>query len=130
MIAATRNRPLKIGQAEDDPLPAPVAPAAHREHDQHHAEHRRDPGAEMEEGEADPDRDELGDQGDEVGEDEIAGREPAPQRPEALEHELAVATMGDRADPHAHLLADDRHRELRTMNGRKNPSPYVAPLVA
>ena len=75
----------------------------------------------MEVGETDADRDELRDQGDQVGHDEVAGREPAPQLSEPLEHELAIATMGDRADPHAHLLAHDRHPEADHDERKEEP---------
>ena len=99
-------------EAEHDPLPAPVATAAEREDDQHDPERGGDGRAEVKVGEADADRDELGDQRDEVREQQVDRRRTSPRRgPKRCSTSCAVAAVGDRADAHAHLLADDRHRE-------------------
>ncbi len=109
--AARMNRQVEEGKAEHDALPTPVAPAAEREDDEREPERDGDAGAEVEVGEPDADGDELGDERDEVGEREVGGAEPAPHATVALQHELAVAAVGDGADAHAHLLADIGHGE-------------------
>ena len=79
----------------------------------------------MEVGQPDADRDELGDERDEVGEGEIAGAEPAPDPAVALQDELAIATVGDRADAHAHLLADECHREQHRDERHEEPEAVL-----
>ena len=73
-----QEQPVEQRHAEHDPLPAPVAPAAEREHDQRQAEHDGDARAEMEVGQPDADRDELGDQRDRL----VSVRSPAPNQPQ------------------------------------------------
>ena len=79
----------------------------------------------MEVGQPDADRDELGDERDQVGEGEIAGAEPAPHAAVALQHQLAIAAVGDGADAHAHLLADERHREQHRDERHEEPEPVL-----
>ena len=73
-----QEQAVEQGQAEHDALPAPVAPAAESEHDERQPERDGYPGAEAEVGQPDPDGDELGDQGDQVGQDQIT----APNQPQ------------------------------------------------
>ena len=90
-----------------------------------------DAGAEVEVGEADADRDELGDQRDEVRQAQVARAEPAPDAPVALQHELAVAAVRDRADAHRTSPAPTYAIANSTgISGTNNPSPYCAPSEA
>jgi hypothetical protein len=111
--------------AQHGALPAPVAPAAEREHDQHEAERHGHAGSEVEVGEPHADGDELGDQRDQVGQAEIARSEPAPQASVALEHQLAVAAVGDCADAHAHLLHHVGHHEQDRDHGHEEPDAIL-----
>ena len=76
---------VEDGQAEGDALPAPVAMAALSEDHQQKPEQHGDPGRQVEVGQTDAQGDELGDQGHQVGEHEVAGVEPAPDLAVALE---------------------------------------------
>src|SRR5665213_449726 len=53
------------------------------------------------------------------------GAEPAPHAAVALQHELAVAAVGDGADAHAHLLADERHHEQERDEWHEEPEPVL-----
>ena len=48
--------------------------------------------------------DELGDQGQPVGQHQVEQRKPAPEGAEGVEDGLGVAALGDRAQPDRHLL--------------------------
>ncbi len=56
---------------------------------------------------------------------QIAGAEPSPHAAVALQHQLAVAAVGDRADAHAHLLADVGHREHQRDEGDEEAEPVL-----
>ena len=64
---------------------------------------------EVAEREAHPD--ELGDDREEVEDEQVADREPAPEAAEALVDETGVTDAGDRSEPDDHLLVDDQHRD-------------------
>src|SRR4030081_1578050 len=53
--------------------------------------------------------DELGDDGQEVEDEEVADREEAPELPKALEDQPGMADAGDQAEPYHHLLVYDQH---------------------
>ncbi len=111
-------------EPEHDPLPAPVVAATEREDHQHDPEQRRDAGTQVEVRKPDPDRDELSDQRDQVGEQQVAGSEPTPELSVALQDQLAISAVGDCSHAHAHLLADDRHQE-RDDDERQEESDSV-----
>src|ERR1035438_6950386 len=79
----------------------------------------------MEVGQPDTDGYELGYEGDQGGQGEIAGAEPAPAPSVALQAWPAKATVGDGADAHAHLLADEGHREEHRDERHEKPEPVL-----
>jgi len=56
---------------------------------------------------------------------EIGGPQPAPGLSVALQDERAVATVGDRTDAHAHLLADVGHREQHRDERQEEAEPVL-----
>ena len=96
---------------EHEALPAPEA-AGRRHGDQADSGDRdRDVGryAEVAEGEAHAD--ELGDDREEVQEEQVADREGPPELPEALVDQPGMADAGHRPEADDHLLVDDQDRD-------------------
>ena len=98
-------------QPHQHAFPGGVSPKSQRADDERHADCHRQPGRQAEIEAAGLDRDELGDQRQQVAEHEVAHREIAPERAESLEDEFGMAAMRRHAEPHRHFLHHERHQE-------------------
>ena len=76
--------------------------------------------------EREADADELGDDRQEVQEEQVADREPAPEAPEALVDQARVADAGDGAEAHDHLLVDDQHRDQQQQHPQQAGAVVLA----
>ena len=72
--------------------------------------------------------DELGDDREEVEQEEVADREEPPEAPEALVDELRVTDAGDRAEAHHHLLVDDQHGHEQQQHPHQRGAVVLAGL--
>lgn len=109
-------------QDQHEALPA-LEPSGDDAADQGYGhEARRDRRADPEEPERVADADELGDEGEEVQQEEVDDAEGGPEGAEALSEQLAVADTGDGTEPDHHLLG---HREDDDED-RQRPQQRVA----
>ena len=113
---------------EHEALPAPEAARGGDGHQAHGGQGHRDVGADPEvaEGQADPD--ELGDDGEEVQDEEVAHREGAPEPAEALEDEPGVAHTGDGPEADDHLLVDDEDGDEQRQGPQQGEPVVLAGL--
>jgi hypothetical protein len=99
------------GKRDHDAFPRHVPARAHRERDKKprsdHGISRRN--AEI--GRARADRDEFGDEREQVADREIGPREASPRQAEAIDDQFGVSAARRDADAHDHLLDDIRQRE-------------------
>ena len=82
--------------------------------------------AEIAEGEADAD--ELGDDGEEVQEEQVSDREGPPELAEALVDEPGVADAGHRPEAHDHLLVHDQDRDEQGERPKQRGPEVLARL--
>ena len=100
---------VEDAEKEGDLLPRPVAALQdHQEHDDGHDDDRQN-GRDVKDAEGRRHADELGDQRQPVGQDQVEEGEPSPERAECVENRLCVAALGDRAQPHRHFLDEIGH---------------------
>ena len=111
---------------EHRPLPAGEA-AARGDRDQDDpGDRHRNVRADVEVLQRERDADELGDDGQEVQDEQVADAEPAPEPAEPLVDEPGVPDAGDRAEPDHHLLVDDQHRDQQQQRPQQ-AVPVVLP---
>jgi hypothetical protein len=96
-------------QDEDEHGAFPAAEAARGRdcHQQDRGDRDRDVPADPEIAQRQRDADELGDDGEEVEQEQVTDAEPAPEPAEAFVDEPSVPYPGDRPEPDDHLLVDD-----------------------
>ena len=81
---------------------------------------------EVAEGEADPD--ELGGDGEEVEDEEVADGEHSPELAEPLVDQPGVADAGDGTEADDHLLVDDEHRDEQRQGPQEGEPVVLARL--
>ena len=108
---------VEHGQPHQYALPGRIALKSQRADHEQDADPDRQPGRHAEIEAARLDRDELGDQRQQIAEHEVAHGEIAPERAEALKDEFGMAAMRRRAEPHRHFLNHERHQESEQDEG-------------
>ena len=124
-----QHRDLQQGNGDKDEhgsFPATEAAACHDRdqcdrRDRHHNVFRD---ADVLGGQADAD--ELGDDRQEIKQEQVADGKPAPATAEAFVDQPGVPDPGDRAEPDHHLLVDDEHRDQQ----QQHPQQRVAVVLA
>jgi hypothetical protein len=100
---------------------------SHRDREQqHHRDRHRDVRADPEVLHRERDADELGDDDQEVEQQDRPDRDVAPVAAETLADETSVADAGDGAESRHHLLVDDQDRDQQ----RQRPEQRVAEVLA
>ncbi len=74
------------------------------------------------------DADELGDDREEVKDEQVADREPAPEAPEALIDQARVPNSGHGAEADHHLLVDDQHWDQQEQDPQQTGAEVLACL--
>ncbi len=111
---------------EHEAFPAPEAPGGRHGHQAERGDRDRDVVAHPEITEGQGDADELGDDREEIEDEQVADGETGPEPAEPLLDEPAVADTGHGAQAHHHFLVDDEHRDQK----RKHPQKAGAVVLA
>ena len=111
---------------EHEPFPAPEAPGGRHGHQAERGDRDRDVVAHPEITEGKGDADELGDDREEIQDEQVADGETGPEPAEPLLDQPAVADTGHGAQAHDHFLVDDEHRDQK----RKHPQEAGAVVLA
>ncbi len=98
-------------------------PIERRRRDRH-----RDVLADAEVAEREAHADELGDDREEVEDEQIAHREPSPEAAEALVDQARVTDTRHRAEADHHLLVDDQHRDQQQQHPQQAGAVVLARL--
>ena len=110
MTQEGQRQDQKAGEEEDEhrTLPAPEVPG-HRDGDEYQGGRRdHDVWADAKVGRREPHADELGADGEEVQQEQVTDREPAPKATEPFDDQLGVTDPGHRPEADHHLLVDDQ----------------------
>jgi len=111
-VGQQQHRDLQQGDGEEDehcPFPAAEAARGH-DHDQRHRRGRDDHVlGDAEVGGGQGDADELGDDGEEVQQEQVTHGEPAPTAAEAFVDQPGMPHPGDRAEADHHFLVDHQY---------------------
>ncbi len=120
----------KVERDEDihTALPAAKAPRDGHRDEAHRRERDNDIGADVEIRRCQADPDELGDDGEEVEDEQVADRERAPEPAEALEDEARVTHAGHGPEPDDHLLVDDQHGDEQRQRPEQRRSEVLSRL--
>ena len=113
-------------EQEDGPFPPAEATTGGHADQQHGGERYRDEGRDAEVPQREGHADELGDNGQEVEQEQVADTEPAPEPAEPLVDQAGVPDAGHRAEPDHHLLVDDEHRDEQ----QQHPEQAVPVVLA
>jgi hypothetical protein len=113
---------------EHEALPAAEAARGRDGHQPEGGQGDRDVGTDAEVAEGQAHADELGDDGEEVQDEEVADGEGPPEAAEALDDETGVADTGDGAQADDHLLVDDEDGDEQGQGPQQAEAVLLARL--